>query len=207
VRSATYQDGIEASRAGGTDHGYRSYHPNALVGKPSWPNSASPCSHYRLRHAIADHAQGHPDFPCLTLAGAGRSLPPPPCGLWRTTGVRLCEELQKYAGIAPVTEPKRENNPGCTGAPVSEVLATNVVEWAAESSRHSSGAAYYQQQRTRAGTPGCRTGLACTCSASSIGVGRSAPRTMHPSLCRRSTPQRTPASQPGKFILKELKKP
>src|SRR4029434_6161364 len=91
-------------------------------------------------HAIAQCAQHHPDFPLFqALPGAG---PVFALGLLAALGDKRdryvsAAELQKYAGIAPVTErsgkkswvPWRLQCPKC--------LRQTFVEWAAESIRHS----------------------------------------------------------------------
>jgi transposase len=104
-------------------------------------------------HAIAHRAREHPDFPLFAaLPGAGAVFAPRLLVAFGEQRARYTSaaELQKYAGIAPVTE--RSGNktwvhwrwqcPTC--------LRQTFVEWAAESIRHSFWArAYYQQQRDK----------------------------------------------------------
>jgi len=106
-------------------------------------------------HAIAHRAQEHPDFPLFAaLPGAGAVFAPRllvACGAQRARDASA-DELQKYAGIAPVTE--RSGNktwvhwrwqcPTC--------LRQTFVEWAAESMRHSFWARAYSQQQRDKGT-------------------------------------------------------
>src|SRR5262249_27977211 len=103
--------------------------------------------------AIAQRAQAHPDCPLFdALPGAGAVLAPRPlvaCGAQRER-VTAAAELQKYAGIAPVTERRgkkswvhwRLQGPTC--------LRQTCVEWAAAPIRHSFWAqGYYQQQHDK----------------------------------------------------------
>jgi transposase len=103
--------------------------------------------------ASAQRAQSHPDFSLLAaLPGAGAVFAPRLLVAFGEQRERYtsAEALQKYAGIAPVTE--RSGNktwvhwrwqcPTC--------LRQTFVEWAAESIRHSFWARlYYQQQREK----------------------------------------------------------
>jgi transposase len=103
--------------------------------------------------AIAPRAQEHPAFPLFdALPGAGVVCAPRLLVAFGAQRERYAsaEELQKYAGIAPVTErsgqkswvPWRLHCPTC--------LRQTFVEWAAESTRHSFWAqVYYQQQRDK----------------------------------------------------------
>src|SRR5262249_28980181 len=101
--------------------------------------------------AIAQRAQSHPDFPRFqALPGAG-----PVCAPRRLVAFgaqrepyATAAELQKYAGIAPVTarSGKKSWVHGRLQCPKS--LRQPFVEWAAESIRHAFWAQlYYQQQR------------------------------------------------------------
>jgi transposase len=103
--------------------------------------------------AIAHHAQDHPDFPLFdALPGAGAVFAP-------RLLVALCEqreryapaaELQKYAGIAPVTERSGKKSWVHWRLQCPTFLRQTFVEWAAKSIRHSFWAqVYYQQQRDK----------------------------------------------------------
>jgi transposase len=104
-------------------------------------------------HAIAQRAQSHPDFPlCAALPGAGAVLAPRLLVAFGEQRERYtsADELQKSAGIAPVTERSghktwvhwRWQCPPC--------LRQTFVEGAGESIRHSFWArTYYQQQRDK----------------------------------------------------------
>jgi transposase len=104
-------------------------------------------------HAIAQHAQHHPDFPLLqALPGAGPVFAPRLLVAFGEQRERYTSaaELQKYAGIAPVTE--RSGKPAWVHWRLQgpTFLRQTFVEWAAESIRHSFWAqVYYQQQRAK----------------------------------------------------------
>jgi transposase len=102
-------------------------------------------------NAIADHAQGHPDFPLFdALPGAGAVFAPRLLVAFGEQRERYAsaEELQKYAGIAPVTERSGKKSWVHWRLQCPKFLRQTFVEWAAESIRHSFWAqAYYQQQR------------------------------------------------------------
>jgi transposase len=104
-------------------------------------------------NAIADHAQGHPDFPLFdALPGAGAVFAPRLLVAFGEQRERYAsaEELQKYAGIAPVTERSGKKSWVHWRLQCPKFLRQTFVEWAAESSRHSFWAqAYYQQQRDK----------------------------------------------------------
>jgi transposase len=100
--------------------------------------------------AIAQRAQAHPDFPLLdALPGAGAVFAPRLLVAFGEQRERVpsAEELQKYAGIAPVTERSgkkswvhwRWQGPTC--------LRHTFVEWAAQSIRHAFWAQVYDQQQ------------------------------------------------------------
>ena len=103
--------------------------------------------------AIAQRAQSHPDFPLFdALPGAGAAFAPRLLVAFGEQRDRYAsaDELQKYAGIAPVTE--RSGNKAWIHWRLQcpTFLRQTFVEWAAESTRHSFWArAYYQQQRNK----------------------------------------------------------
>jgi len=103
--------------------------------------------------AIAQCAQSHPDCPCFdTLPGAGAVFAP---RLLAAFGEQRdhdtsAEELQQYAGMAPVTA--RSGNTAWVHWRLRcpTFLRHTFVEWAAESPRHAFWArAYYQPQRDK----------------------------------------------------------
>jgi transposase len=102
-------------------------------------------------NASADHAQGHPDFPLFDAwPGAGAVFAPRLLVAFGEQRERYAsaEELQKYAGIAPVTERSGKKSWVHWRLQCPKFLRQTFVEWAAESIRHSFWAqAYYQQQR------------------------------------------------------------
>jgi transposase len=104
-------------------------------------------------HAIAQRAQSHPDFPFFdALPGAGAVLAPRLLVAFGEQRDRYAsaEELQKYAGIAPVTERSGNKTWVHWRLQCPKFLRQTFVEWAAESTRHSFWArAYYQQQRDK----------------------------------------------------------
>ena len=103
--------------------------------------------------AIAQRAQRHPDFPLVAaLPGAGAVFAPRLLVAFGEQRERYtsADELQKYAGIAPVTE--RSGNPCWVHWRLQgpTFLRQTCVERAAESTRPSFWAgAYYQQQRAQ----------------------------------------------------------
>jgi transposase len=103
--------------------------------------------------AMAQRAQDHPDFPvCDALPGAGAVCAPRLLVAFGEQRERFssAEELQKYAGMAPVTE--RSGKTACVPWRLQcpPFLRQTCVEWAAESTRHSFWAqVYYQQQRDK----------------------------------------------------------
>jgi transposase len=104
-------------------------------------------------HAIAHRAQEHPDFPLFAaLPGAGAVFAPRLLGAFGEQRARYAsaDELQKYAGIAPVTERSGNKTWVHWRWQCPTFLRQTFVEWAAESIRHSFWArAYYQQQRDK----------------------------------------------------------
>src|SRR5437870_607658 len=103
--------------------------------------------------AIAQCAQNHPDFSLFqALPGAG---PVFASRLFVAFGEQReryasAAELQKYAGIAPVTERSGKKSWVHWRLQCPKFLRQTFVEWAAESIRHSFWAqVYYQQQRDK----------------------------------------------------------
>ena len=103
--------------------------------------------------AIAQRAQAHPDFPLFAaLPGAGAVFAPRLLVAFGEQRERFtsAEELQKYAGIAPVTERSGKTSWVHWRLQCPTFLRQTFVEWAAESIRHSFWAqVYYQQQRDK----------------------------------------------------------
>jgi transposase len=103
--------------------------------------------------AIAQRAQDHPDFPLFdALPGAGAVFAPRLLVAFGEQRERYAsaEELQKYAGIAPVTERSGKKSWVHWRFQCPTFLRQTFVEWAAESTRHSFWAqVYYQQQRDK----------------------------------------------------------
>jgi transposase len=103
--------------------------------------------------AIAQRAQSHPDFPLFnSLPGAGAVLAPRLLAAFGEQRDRYtsADELQQYAGIAPVTERSGNKSWVHWRLQCPTFLRQTFVEWAAESIRHSFWArAYYQQQRNK----------------------------------------------------------
>ncbi len=101
--------------------------------------------------AMAQRAQDHPDFPLVdALPGAGAVCAPRLLVAFGAQRERFAsaEELQQYAGIAPVTERRGKKSWGHWRLQWPTFLRHTFVEWAAESTRHSFWAqVYYQQQR------------------------------------------------------------
>jgi transposase len=104
-------------------------------------------------HAIAQRAQNHPDFPLFqALPGAGPVFAPRLLVAFGEQRERYASaaELQKYAGIAPVTERSGQKSWVHWRLQCPKFLRQTFVEWAAESIRHSFWArVYYQQQRDK----------------------------------------------------------
>jgi hypothetical protein len=106
-------------------------------------------------HAIADHAQGHPDFPWFdALPGAGAIFAPRLLVAFGAPRARYAsaEALQKDAGMAPVTERRGKKSWVHWRLQWPKFLRHTFVEWAAESSRHSCWAPAYSQQPRDQGT-------------------------------------------------------
>jgi transposase len=103
--------------------------------------------------AIAQRAQTHPDFPLFqALPGAGPVFASRLLVAFGEQRTRYASaaELQKYAGIAPVTERSGKKSWVHWRLQCPKFLRQTFVEWAAESIRHSFWAqVYYQQQRDK----------------------------------------------------------
>jgi transposase len=106
--------------------------------------------------AIAPCAQTHPDFPLFqALPGAGPVFAPRLLVAFGEQRARYTSaaELQKYAGIAPVTERSGKKAWVHWRLQCPKFLRQTFVEWAAESIRHAFWAqVYYQQQRDKGKT-------------------------------------------------------
>jgi transposase len=104
-------------------------------------------------NAIAQRAQSHPDFPLFqALPGAGPVFASRLLVAFGEQRERYATaaELQKYAGIAPVTERSGKKAWVHWRLQCPKFLRQTFVEWAAESIRHSFWArVYYQQQRDK----------------------------------------------------------
>jgi transposase len=102
-------------------------------------------------NAIAQRAQSHPDFPLFqALPGAGPVFASRLLVAFGEQRERYASatELQKYAGIAPVTARSGKKSWVHWRLQCPKCLRQTFVEWAAESIRHSFWArVYYQQQR------------------------------------------------------------
>jgi transposase len=106
--------------------------------------------------AIAQRAHSHPDFPLFpALPGAGPVFAPRllvACGEQRARYASAAA-LQKYAGIAPVTERRGKQSWVHWRLQCPKCLRQTFVEWAAESIRHACWAQVdYQQQRDQGKT-------------------------------------------------------
>src|ERR671923_307236 len=103
--------------------------------------------------AIAQCAQRHPDLPFFqALPGAGPVFAPRLLAAFGEQRARYASaaELQKYAGIAPVTERSGKKAWVHWRLQCPKFLRQTFVAWAAESTRHSFWAqVYYQQQRDK----------------------------------------------------------
>src|SRR5262249_11274285 len=104
-------------------------------------------------NAIAQRAQSHPDFPLFqALPGAGPVFASRLLVAFGEQRARYgsAAELQKYAGIAPVTERSGKKSWVHCRLQSPKSLRQAFVEWPAESIRHSFWARfYYQQQRDK----------------------------------------------------------
>jgi transposase len=106
--------------------------------------------------AIAQRAQRHPDFPLFqALPGAGPVFASRLLVAFGEQRERSASaaELQKYAGIAPVTERSGKKTWVRWRLQCPTFLRQTFVEWTAESMRHAFWAqVYYQQQRDKGST-------------------------------------------------------
>jgi transposase len=106
--------------------------------------------------AIAQRAQRHPDFPLFqALPGAGPVFASRLLVAFGEQRERYASAaaLQKYAGIAPVTERSGKKAWVRWRLQCPKFLRQTFVEWTAESIRHSFWAqVYYQQQRDKGST-------------------------------------------------------
>ena len=106
-----------------------------------------------FENAIAQGAQHPPDFPLVqALPGAAPVFAPRLLAAFGEQRERYASaaELQKYAGIAPVTERSGKKSWVHWRLQCPKFLRQTFVEWAAESIRHSFWArVYYQQQRDK----------------------------------------------------------
>ena len=104
-------------------------------------------------HAIAQRAQRHPDFPFLAaLPGAGAVFAPRLLVAFGEQRHRYpsADELQKYAGLAPVTERRGNNTWVHWRLQGPTFLRQTCVEWAAASTPPSFWArTSYQPQRDK----------------------------------------------------------
>ena len=106
-------------------------------------------------NAIAQRAQSPPDFPLFqALPGAGPVFASRLLVAFGEQRERsAAAALQKYAGIAPVTERSGKKSWGHWRLQCPQCLRQTFVEWAAESIRHSCWARVYsQQQRDKGNT-------------------------------------------------------
>jgi transposase len=107
-------------------------------------------------HAIAQLAPTHPDFALFqALPGAGPVFAPRLLVAFGEQRERYTSaaDLQKYAGIAPVTERSGNTCRVHWRLQGPKFLRQTFVEWAGESVRHSFWArAYYAQQRAKGST-------------------------------------------------------
>jgi Transposase IS116/IS110/IS902 family len=100
--------------------------------------------------AIAQRAQSHPDFPLFqALPGAGPVFAPRLLVAFGEQRARYATaaELQKYAGIAPVTERSGKKSWVHWRLQCPKFLRQTFVEWAAESIRHAFWAQLYSHQQ------------------------------------------------------------
>src|SRR6266850_1986772 len=101
-------------------------------------------------NAMAQRAQAHPDFPVFdALPGAGAVFAPRLLVAFGAQRERFtsADALQKYAGIAPVTERSGKQSWVHWRWQCPTCLRQTCVEWAAESIRHAFWAPVYDQQQ------------------------------------------------------------
>ena len=100
--------------------------------------------------AIAQRAQSHPDFPlCQALPGAGPVFAPRLLVAFGEQRDRSASaaDLQKYAGIAPVTERSGKQSWVHWRLQCPKCVRQTFVEWAAASIRHAFWAGVFSQQQ------------------------------------------------------------
>jgi len=100
--------------------------------------------------AMAQRAQAHPDFPLFdALPGAGVVFAPRLLVAFGEQRERFtsAEELQRYAGIAPVTERSGKQSWVHWRLQCPTFLRQTFVAWAAASIRHAFWAQVYDQQQ------------------------------------------------------------
>src|SRR5215470_12037117 len=149
---ATRIEAIKSARALATDDGVIAPHVllvHALVAQLRVTLQAIA----DFDQAIAQRAQDHPDFPLFdALPGAGAVFAPRLLVAFGEQRERFTSaaDLQKYAGIAPVTERSGKKAWVHWRLQCPTFLRQTFVEWAAESTRHSFWAqVYYQQHRDK----------------------------------------------------------
>jgi len=101
-------------------------------------------------NAMAQRAQAHPDFPVFDAwPGAGAVFAPRLLVAFGAQRERFtsADALQKYAGIAPVTERSGKKSWVHWRLQCPTFLRQTFVEWAAESTRHAFWAQVYSQQQ------------------------------------------------------------
>ena len=106
-------------------------------------------------NAIAQHAQGPPDFPLFdALLGAGAVCAPRLLVAFGEQRERdtSADARQKYAGMAPVTERSGKKAWVHWRFQCPKFLRHTCVEWAAASIRHACWARVYSQQQRDKGT-------------------------------------------------------
>ena len=165
--------------------------PHASGPRPRRPAPCHPGGHRDLDPAIAQRAQGHPDFPLFeALPGAGAVFAPRLLVAFGAQRARFtsADALQQDAGIAPVTERRGKTSwvPG----------ASNVRRASAKRSwsgrRSPSGMlSGHRSLPSRNATKAKPTRPPCGPSRSHgsvsfLGVGKSTRRTMRPPLSRHS---------------------
>jgi transposase len=138
----------------GADHGCRCHHPyvllvHALVAQLRVTLQAIT----DVDKAIAQRAQDQPDFPLFdAFPGAGAVFAPRLLVAFGEQRARFssAEELQKYTGMAPVTERSGKKAWVHWRLQCPTFLRQTFVAWAAASTRHAFWAqVYYQPQRDK----------------------------------------------------------
>ena len=173
--------------------------PHVLLVQPLSTSSGSPCRLSRLDNAIAQRAHNHPDFPLFqAFPGAGPVFAPRLLVAFGEQRERYAsaDDLQKYAGIAPVTERSGKKSWVHWRLQCPKFLRQTFVEGAAESIRHSFWAqVYYQQQRDKGKAHQAAVrALAFKWIRILFRCWQDAPRMMSPSISMRSTAMVLPCS-------------